>query len=242
MLSAPGPLLPARWSGPGGSAILKGCPPAGSRQRPVSKPDPSLLERAQAGDPDAFEELMRPHVASVRRFAYAFTRDWADADDLAQEALLKALNALGSFEARASLRTWLYLLTRNVCLDFHRSRLARRREQEQPLDEASEGDEHADSLAPADELLVSKADVEELWLALKQLPPELRVPLVLYEVEGLGYEEIAKVEAVPLGTIRSRLSRARRQLRELLAERAAAHSPPPSLSTPSCPIRPERTT
>jgi RNA polymerase sigma-70 factor (ECF subfamily) len=195
----------------------------------VSKPDQHLLERAQAGDGDAFEELMRPHVASVRRFAYAFTRDWTDADDLAQEALLKALSALGSFEARASLRTWLYTLTRNVCHDYHRSRLARHREQDRSLDGTDEGDECADSLALPDELLVSKTDAEQLWLLLKQLPPELRVPLVLYEVEGMAYEEIAKIEAVPLGTIRSRLSRARQQLRALLVQQAA-HTAPPSRS------------
>ncbi|MEY4546487.1 MAG: hypothetical protein RL685_2682 [Pseudomonadota bacterium] len=239
MLTAPEPFPTARWSGPGGSAILKGCPAANGRQRPVSKPDQRLLERAQAGDADAFEELMRPHVASVRRFAYAFTRDWTDADDLAQDALLKALGALGSFEARSSLRTWLYTLTRNVCHDHYRSRLARHREQEQPLDEGTD-DEPADSLAPADELLVCKADVEHLWLMLKKLPPELRVPLVLYEVEGLAYEEIAKIEAVPLGTIRSRLSRARQQLRVLLTEPA---TPPPPLSTSlACPASPESST
>jgi RNA polymerase sigma-70 factor (ECF subfamily) len=178
--------------------------------------DRQLLERAQAGDSTAFGELIRPHLPSVRRFAYAFARHWADADDLAQEALLKAYRAIASFEGRASLATWLYSVTRSVCFDHYRGKLAHARNAEDPLDDHAEN-VPTSPLASPDGLLEAKGDAERLWRALKTLPAEFRVPLVLFEIEGLGYEEIAHIEAVPIGTIRSRLSRGRQQLKTLLA-------------------------
>lgn len=179
--------------------------------------DQQLLERARAGDSAAFGELIRPHLPSVRRFAYAFTRHWSDADDLAQEALLKAYRAIGSFEGRAALATWLYSVTRSVCLDHYRGKLAHARSAEDPLEDHAE---HAAAPLHAgpDGVLEAKGEAERLWRALKTLSAEFRVPLVLFEIEGLGYEEIAHVEAVPIGTIRSRLSRGRQQLKALLAE------------------------
>jgi RNA polymerase sigma-70 factor (ECF subfamily) len=178
--------------------------------------DGSLIERARAGDRAAFGELIRPHVASVRRFAYSFARHWSDADDLAQEALLKAYRAFGGFEGRASLATWLYSVTRSVCYDHYRGKLAHSRDVEDPLDEHAE----AAPLAPEDgpdRLLEAKDDAALLWRALKTLSAEFRVPLVLFEIEGLSYDEIAHIEGVPVGTIRSRLSRGRQQLGTVLA-------------------------
>lgn len=182
--------------------------------------DRELLERARAGDGAAFGELIRPQLSSVRRFAYAFARRWSDADDLAQEALLKAYRSIAGFEGRSSLATWLYSVTRSVCLDHHRSKLARARGAEDPLEDQAES---ASPQAGPDGLLETKGDTELLWGALKRLPAEFRVPLVLFEIEGLAYDEIASIEGVPIGTIRSRLSRGRQQLKALLA---AAEAPP----------------
>lgn len=186
----------------------------------MSPSDASLLHSAQAGNAAAFEQLIAPHIASVRRFAFAFSRHWADADDLAQEALLKAFDALGSFEARASLDTWLFTITRNVCHDYYRSRAGQARKREDALEDDHSSDAPPDLLEPPDELLVAKDRVERLWLQIKQLAPEFRVPLVLYEIEGLSYEEIAKIERVPVGTIRSRLARGRQRLRQVLLDQA----------------------
>jgi RNA polymerase sigma-70 factor, ECF subfamily len=179
--------------------------------------DRQLLARAQAGDTVAFGELIRPHVPSVRRFAYAFARRWSDADDLAQDALLKAFRAISTFEGRSSLATWLYSVTRSVCFDHYRGKLAHARDVEEPFEEQENGGASAASAGP-DRLLEMRDEAEQLWRALKRLPAEFRVPLVLYEIEGLGYEEIAHIEAVPIGTIRSRLSRARQQLKALLSD------------------------
>ena len=108
--------------------------------------DRDLLERARAGDSRAFGELIRPHVPSVRRFAYAFARRWSDADDLAQEALLKAFRSMPSYEGRAALGTWLYSVTRSVCYDHYRSSLAHARNAEDPLDEVAEVEAFIDGL------------------------------------------------------------------------------------------------
>jgi RNA polymerase sigma-70 factor (ECF subfamily) len=177
--------------------------------------DRPLLERARAGDRAAFGELIAPHVPSVRRFAYAFSRHWSDADDLAQESLLKAFRAIAGFEGRSSLATWLYSVTRSVCYDHYRSKLAHAREAEDPLEDHAETAPVSSDAAP-DRVLEAKDDAALLWRALKTLPAEFRVPIVLFEIEGLAYEEIAHVEGVPVGTIRSRLSRGRQQLQALL--------------------------
>jgi RNA polymerase sigma-70 factor, ECF subfamily len=177
--------------------------------------DRQLLERARAGDSLAFGELIRPHVPSMRRFAYAFARHWSDADDLAQEALIKAFRSIAGFEGRASLGTWLYGVTRSVCLDHFRSKLAHARDAEDPLEDRGEAAQ-ASPLEGPDRLLEAKHESQRLWRALKALPAEFRVPLVLFEIEGLAYEEIAHIEGVPIGTIRSRLSRARAQLKTAL--------------------------
>jgi RNA polymerase sigma-70 factor, ECF subfamily len=190
--------------------------------------DRQLLARAQAGDTVAFGELIRPHVPSVRRFAYAFARRWSDADDLAQDALLKAFRAIATFEGRSSLSTWLYSVTRSVCFDHYRGKLAHARDAEEPYEEQENGGATEPSAGP-DRVLEMRDEAEQLWRALKRLPAEFRVPLVLYEIEGLGYEEIAHIEAVPIGTIRSRLSRARQQLRALLSDLDGL--PRPSLGT-----------
>jgi RNA polymerase sigma-70 factor (ECF subfamily) len=179
--------------------------------------DRQLLERARAGDTVAFGELIRPHVPSVRRFAYAFARRWSDADDLAQDALLKAFRAISTFEGRSSLSTWLYSVTRSVCFDHYRGKLAHARDVEEPYEEQENGSATSPSAGP-ERLLEMRDEAEQLWQALKKLPAEFRVPLVLYEIEGLGYEEIAHIEAVPIGTIRSRLSRASQQLKALIGD------------------------
>jgi RNA polymerase sigma-70 factor (ECF subfamily) len=196
--------------------------------------DRELLLRAQRGDAQAFEQLIRPHLPSLRRFAYSFARRWVDADDLAQEALLKAFRSLKSFEGRSSLSTWLYTVTRSVGHDLYRSRQVQEGMRHEELDEV-----HVAPGESADSQLSAQSDAEQLWRAIKRLEPEFRVPLVLFEIEGLSYEEIAAIEHVPLGTIRSRISRARSKLRELLLERES-FLPPEGTSRPASPSDPAR--
>ncbi len=174
---------------------------------------------------------MRPHLDSVRRFAFSFAGNWADADDLAQDVLLKAFRSIGGFEGRSSLSTWLYTLARSVFIDSRRGRQGTTRAREQELDEQM-GAEEAES---QEELAVQKQEVERLWRAVRALPPEFRVPVVLCDIEGMSYEQVATVEGVPIGTVRSRLSRARAKLAAALAAEEGGVGARPEPGTPSAP-------
>lgn len=172
---------------------------------------------------------MRPHIDSVRRFAFSFCGSWSDADDLAQEVLLKAYRSIGAFEGRSSLSTWLYTLARSVFIDSRRGRQGRSREREQDLDDqlvAEDGDSQ-------EQLLVQKDEVERLWRAVRALDHEFRIPVVLCDIEGMSYEQVASIEGVPIGTIRSRLSRARGKLAELLRRASSGESGTHAVETSS---------
>lgn len=170
-----------------------------------------MFQKARSGDPLAFEELIRPHLDSVRRFVFSLSSSWQDADDITQEALLKAFRAFPAFDGRASLSTWLYTVARSASVDWYRTRTARAAQREGPL-----GDSHPAPPQSQEQVCADRQTANRLWAALQELDERLRVPVVLFEVEGLSYEEIAAIEGVPVGTIRSRLSRGREQLRELL--------------------------
>jgi len=171
-----------------------------------------ILERARAGDPKAFTQLVSPHVDRLRRLARSFCRNDTEADDLAQEALLKAYRALGRFDGRATLTTWLYTIAKNQYLDHRRSKLFHWRARESAFDDASES-----QLPAPDELVEEKERARQLWHAVQQIDEKYRIPLVLCEIDGLSYEEAAAIEQVPLGTIRSRIARGKARLEEILS-------------------------
>ena len=174
---------------------------------------PEVFQKAKAGDPLAFQELIRPHLDSLRRFVYSLSKNWQDADDIAQEALIKAFRAFPTFDGRASLSTWLYTVARSASIDWHRSRLGKAAQRENPLPSA-----HPTADPGLDEACSQRQDRDRLWRAIWRLEERNRIPLVLFEVEGLSYDEIAAIEGVPVGTVRSRISRARQALREWLTE------------------------
>jgi RNA polymerase sigma-70 factor (ECF subfamily) len=176
------------------------------------------VRRAQAGEVRAFERLIAVHVEKIRRYARAFARTDADADDLAQEALIKVFRSIRSYRLEAAFSTWLYAVVRNAFLDVQKSRAGRARASERPLD-ASDGEPAGEqpALAP-DELLSQAQERQQLWDAIGRISPEFRTALVLFDVEGLSYEEIAAIESIPLGTVKSRLKRGRDQLRRELTQ------------------------
>jgi RNA polymerase sigma-70 factor (ECF subfamily) len=176
------------------------------------------VRRAQQGDVRAFERLIGAHVAKVRRFARAFAGSDADADDLAQEALIKVYRSIGSYRLEAAFSTWLYAVVRNAFLDVRKSRAGRDRALEQPLDPAAAA-AGGDAAPAPDELMAQAQERQHLWNAIGRISAEFRTAVVLFDVEGLSYEEIAAVEKVPLGTVKSRLKRGRDQLRRALGER-----------------------
>ncbi len=179
----------------------------------------ALVTRAQEGDVRAFEKLIASHLGEVRRFARAFARCETDADDLAQEALIKTYKSIRTFRYQSAFSTWLYAVVRSVFLDYVKSRAGRER-----LRAVSLVPEHTRYLAGgvvADEALAHEEERERVWLALRQVPVEFRTALVLFDIEGRSYDEIASIERIPVGTVRSRLSRGRAHLKRLLGEEPA---------------------
>jgi len=165
--------------------------------------------RARAGDDQALEEFVELAYEQVWRFC-ASLGDRQATEDLVQEVFVRAVRALPRFRADASARTWLLAIARHACMDDLRSRTRRRRE--------------AGTLAagtPRDELVAADA-AEHAALAdlVRRLEPERRAAFVLTQVLGLSYDEAAEVCGCPLGTIRSRVARARVELLELLDGRA----------------------
>jgi RNA polymerase sigma-70 factor (ECF subfamily) len=179
-----------------------------------------LVRRAQAGDVRAFETLVAAHLPLVRRFARAFSRNDDEASDLAQEALVKVYRSIRSYRFQSAFSTWLYAIVRNVFLDGARSRIGKERAAEQALEPRHiEGqpvtDVDVDALR-ADHRLEREEERRRVWAALEVVPPEFRATLVLFDIEGLSYDEVAAIERVPLGTVKSRLSRGRNHLRRVL--------------------------
>jgi RNA polymerase sigma-70 factor, ECF subfamily len=180
------------------------------------------LEKAKAGDREAFQALVRPYLGSIRRFARSFCKNDSDADDLAQDALIKAYRSFGSFDGRSSLTTWLYTVAKNQFLDSRRSKLFRWRSRESQL-----GEMDPSTLPNAEQLIDECQKVEFLWAALRRLDEKFRIPLVLAEIDGISYEEIAQIERIPIGTVRSRIARAKEQLRTLIGQAAVFSSMAP---------------
>jgi RNA polymerase sigma-70 factor, ECF subfamily len=183
-----------------------------------------LVRRAQQGDVSAFERLIGEHLPVVRRFARAFARGPEAAADLAQDALLKVYRSLSGYRFQSSFSTWLYAIVRNVYLDDARSRAGRDRAAERPLPSGGiDADPTVDPEAPRADRRLEREELRRLvWDALNAVPADFRATLVLYDIEGLTYEEIAAIENAPLGTVKSRLSRGREHLRRVLGQADAA--------------------
>lgn len=176
----------------------------------------ALIARAQAGELRAFELLVSDRLAQVRRFARAFAATEADADDLAQDALVKVYKSLKLFRYQAAFSTWLFTVVRNSFLDSLRSRAGRERSREEPLGPAH--GETATDEPGAERRLEAEQERERLWAALRRVPPDFRSALVLFDLEGRSYDEVAAIEGVPVGTVKSRLNRGRAFLKKVLEE------------------------
>ncbi|MFI5381162.1 MAG: sigma-70 family RNA polymerase sigma factor [Tepidisphaerales bacterium] len=164
--------------------------------------------------PEEFEKLALEHIDMVDRVARTLTHNPAEADDLVQETYLRALQARESFDLRSfGMRPWLLRILHNI----HITRSTR--EARQP--KAVEAEQLQAYAGPDDAPAVSWQPSEELDKALDRLPVELRTALTLWAVEELSYQEIAEVVGVPIGTVMSRLHRARQRLRQDLHAIAA---------------------
>ena len=174
--------------------------------------DQQLVERAQRGDKHAFELLVAKYQRRLARLISRFVRDAAEVEDVTQEAFIKAYRALPAFRGDSAFYTWLYRIGINTAKNYLLS-LGRRAPTStlHDTDEAEDFEEASllhEVSTPENEMM-SKQVVEVVNSSLQQLPDDLRTALTLREIDGLSYEEIAVVMDCPVGTVRSRIFRAR---------------------------------
>ncbi len=188
--------------------------------------DWELVRRVQHGDKRAFEVLVAKYQRRISRLLSRMIRDPADIEDVAQEAFIKAYRALPNFRGESAFYTWLYRIAINTAKNHFAAQGRRAGAQMSSDVEDAEHFDDADQLrdvATPDALLQSKQIGEAVNRCIEQLPPDLRTAIVLRELEGLSYDEIAAAMDCPVGTVRSRIFRAREaiaaELRPLLDRR-----------------------
>jgi len=183
----------------------------GSHEREGSRDeDAQLVEAIRRGDPDAFAELVRKYQHRVVGLARGLLPDRADAEDVAQEAFLRAYNGLRRFRGASQFRTWLFQIVLNT------ARTQRERQRARP--EVMPAEDELEAVAGNDRLEAAIVMRDRVTRALAALPAELREAVVLRDVEGFDYREIADALGVPIGTVESRIFRGRRQLRAALGD------------------------
>ncbi|MGH2755954.1 MAG: RNA polymerase sigma factor [Actinomycetota bacterium] len=170
-----------------------------------------LLQRALEGDDRAFSTLLRRHEDRIFALALRMTGSRADALDATQEAFILAFRRAASFRGDAAFSTWLYRIAINACKDF-----IRKRSRAPGLVGSEEPPEEADPRPAVDDQVALRLDLSE---ALAGLSDEYREAVVMYDLGGVPYEEIARITGVAIGTVKSRISRGRRQLAKLLEHR-----------------------
>jgi RNA polymerase sigma-70 factor, ECF subfamily len=182
--------------------------------------DQKLVERAQGGEKQAFDLLVVKYQRKLARLLSQFIRDAAEVEDVTQEAFIKAYRALPSFRGDSAFYTWLYRIGINTAKNFLVAQGRRASTTSNGFDnEDAEGFEEGGQLremnTPESEL-ISKQIGETVNTTLHELPEELRTAITLREIEGLSYEEIAVIMNCPIGTVRSRIFRARDAIAEKL--------------------------
>jgi RNA polymerase sigma-70 factor, ECF subfamily len=171
----------------------------------VDEPDPEVVAAARRGSLEAFEQLVRRYQADVWRLAFHLLRDSALADDVTQDSFLRAFRFLGRYRGQARFSTWLFSITRNCAMDELRRQGRHRR---------------AAGRAQAGEPVVAtdRSSGIEVREALASLPLELREPVVMIDMFGMSYREVASTLRLPQGTVKSRVHRARAALIEALGD------------------------
>jgi RNA polymerase sigma-70 factor, ECF subfamily len=160
---------------------------------------------------DSFEELAMPLFDQLYNFAHWLTQNREEAEDLVQETYAKALKGFSSFQLGTNFRAWMYRILRNT---FLTSRTGLRATSTVPLDTEDDGPELAVERENPETILMRLTDSQRLQTAIDALPVHYREILLLCEVEEMSYQEIAETLSIPIGTVMSRLSRARKSLRD----------------------------
>ena len=181
--------------------------------------DRQLVERAQRGDKQAFNLLVEKYQRKLARLLSRFIRDPAEVEDVTQEAFIKAYRALPAFRGDSAFYTWLYRIGINTAKNYLMAMGRRAPTSTEVEAEEAEGFEEAEQLRDIntpESVLLSNEIAETVNSTIEQLPEELRTAIQMREIEGMSYEDIAKAMDCPIGTVRSRIFRAREAIAEQL--------------------------
>lgn len=176
-----------------------------------------LIERASGGDPSAFNRLMETHERRMYAVALRMCANREDAQDCLQEAMLRIYRSISSFKSQSSFATWVYRITMNTCLDELRKK---KNKQNTSLDSLLDmGWSPQDETSSPERQTIQEEARQYLHKAIQTLPEDMRSAIVLRDIQGLTYEEIAQALDINVGTIKSRISRGREKLREKLKQK-----------------------
>jgi len=175
----------------------------------LEQPDPDVLRRAQRGDERAFEQILRAYETPIFNYVYRIVGERSLAEDLTQEVFVRVFQALPRFSLRCKFTTWLFQVTKNRVLDELRARERR------PHGVVSLED--APHLEVVDQPIERLETIEHVWLAVRELNPDLKMALLLRDVAGLPYNEIADALEITLATVKWRIFKAREEVQLALA-------------------------
>lgn len=187
--------------------------------------DRALVERVQAGDKRAFELLVRKYQHKIIALISRYVHDHAECEDVAQEAFVRAWRALATFRGESAFYTWMYKIAVNTAKNYLVAQKRRPPSDDVAVDDASylPGTDRMHEQATPERELMRQEIEQTVFSTVEALPEELKAAITMREVDGLSYEEIAVAMACPIGTVRSRIFRAREaideKLRPLLSER-----------------------
>lgn len=187
-------------------------------------PEYSIIRRALENDQSAYKEILTKYEIGVRSVVRKMVFDPQEADDLVQEAFIKAFNSLASFNFEFSFATWLYKITSNNCIDYLRKKRLKTFSYDKPIShkDGESTQEFADNVANIEKQMVQSETSIQIKAAIDELPEKYRVVIVMRHQEEKPYEEISELLDLPLGTIKARIFRAREMLNKTL--RKIVHS------------------
>ena len=176
---------------------------------PLAQPDPHVLRRAQQGDQQAFTSLVRAYTTPVHNYVLRLTGDRTLAEDLTQDVFVRVLNGLPKFSSRCKFTTWLFQITKNRVLDELRARERR--------PQAAASFDEMPALESYDQPAERIETIDAIWRAVQELNPDLKMALLLRDVVGLPYSEIADALEITLATVKWRIFKAREEVQLALA-------------------------
>lgn len=181
-----------------------------------------LIKKAQSGDVSAFEKIVSEYQNVVYSVVYRYAENSEDAEDMSQEVFIKMFKNINSFQFKSKLSTWIYRVATNTCIDLVKKF---KQDNTYSLDEGIESVDGEKNYIEISDVSMAPENVYERYetrdvinQAIKNLNEEYRTVIILRDIEGLSYDEISEVLSCSVGTVKSRISRGRRKLREILSE------------------------